>query len=41
MLLRLIRHPDPAVGELARQALLYVADSPYRPASPNSVPQTG
>ena len=42
MLLRLLRHPDPAVGELTREALLYVADTPHRrEVSPSTATQTG
>jgi hypothetical protein len=31
LLVSLLRHPDPAVGELARQALDYVRDTAGRP----------
>jgi hypothetical protein len=38
MLISLLRHPDPSVPELARQALLYLTDAagkrePSRPAT--------
>ena len=36
MLLRLLRHPDPQVGELTRAALLYVSDLPNRREAPHS-----
>jgi len=31
LLLSLLRHPDPGVPELARQALLYLGDAASRP----------
>jgi hypothetical protein len=39
VLVALLRHPDPAVPELARQALVYLADTaghrePFRPEIP-------
>jgi hypothetical protein len=34
-LVQLLRHPDPSVPELARQALIYLADA----AAKRSVPQ--
>jgi hypothetical protein len=37
LLLFLLRHPDPSVAELARQALLYLADA----AGEHTLPDTG
>ena len=34
VLLSLLRHPDPTVPELARQALLYLEDAAYKPPTP-------
>jgi hypothetical protein len=36
MLLALLRHPDPGMPELARQALLYLAQSADQTAAPLS-----
>jgi hypothetical protein len=36
MLVALLRHPDPSMPELARQALLYLAQSACEPAVPLS-----
>jgi hypothetical protein len=33
LLLALLRHPDPGMHELARQALLYLSQSADRPAA--------
>jgi hypothetical protein len=38
MLTQLLRHPDPAVPELTRQALLYLQNAA---AQPNSLDPTG
>lgn len=36
MLVQLLRHPDPGVAELARQALLYLTDAAGdRPSTPS------
>jgi len=37
MLLGLLRHPDPSVAELARQALLYLTEA----AAQRAVPRAG
>jgi len=34
MLLQLLRHPDPSVPELARQALVYLVDAAQKRAQP-------
>ena len=34
MLISLLRHPDPSVPELARQALLYLTDAAGKRGSP-------
>jgi hypothetical protein len=34
ILLALLRHPDPGMPELARQALLYLSQSADQPAAP-------
>jgi hypothetical protein len=34
MLLALLRHPDPSVAELARQALLYLTEAAHQRAIP-------
>lgn len=36
MLLALLRHPDPGVPELARQALIYLTDAAQKRATPES-----
>ncbi len=36
MLVQLLRHPDPSVPELARQALLYLSDAATKRAAPQS-----
>lgn len=37
MLVQLLRHPDPGVAELARQALLYLSDAAgRRPSNPSA-----
>lgn len=36
LLVSLLRHPDPSVPELARQALLYLTESCCRPGTPPS-----
>lgn len=36
MLVALLRHPDPGMPELARQALLYLAQSADEPVTPIS-----
>jgi hypothetical protein len=43
MLVALLRHPDPSVPELARQALLYLSEAAGRRESTrsNSLDQTG
>jgi hypothetical protein len=38
MLLALLRHPDPSVAELARQALLYLTEAAHRRALPHTQP---
>jgi hypothetical protein len=37
-LVALLRHPDPSVPELARQALLYLTDAAGRKATPSPEP---
>lgn len=39
MLVALLRHPDPSLPELARQALLYLSDSAGDLATPSSSPR--
>jgi hypothetical protein len=41
MLIFLLRHPDPGVPELARQALIYLTDSAARRAQPETLGHTG
>jgi hypothetical protein len=45
MLITLLRHPDPGVPELARQALIYLTDSANKRSSrqtdPNSLDHAG
>ena len=38
MLVSLLRHPDPGVAELTRQALLYLIDEAGKRATPKSQP---
>jgi hypothetical protein len=38
MLLLLLRHPDPGMSELARQALLYLTEAAHQPAPPSIEP---
>jgi hypothetical protein len=38
MLLALLRHPDPSVAELARQALLYLTEAAQQRAVPHAEP---
>jgi hypothetical protein len=38
MLLTLLRHPDPSVAELVRQALLYLTEAAHQRAVPPSQP---
>jgi hypothetical protein len=38
MLLALLRHPDPSVAELARQALIYLTEAAQRRAVPHAQP---
>lgn len=38
MLLLLLRHPDPGMAELARQALLYLTEAAHRSARPPATP---
>jgi hypothetical protein len=38
LLLFLLRHPDPLTGELARQALLYLAKNAHARAEPGAEP---
>lgn len=38
MLLALLRHPDPSVAELARQALIYLTEAAHRRAVPRAEP---
>jgi hypothetical protein len=38
MLVMLLRHPDPSVPELARQALLYLNEAAHRRTLPESEP---
>ena len=40
-LISLLRHPDPTVGELARQALDYLSDTAARRGIPNAHPLDG
>lgn len=43
MLITLLRHPDPSVPELARQALLYLTDAAGKrePCQPTTLDSTG
>jgi hypothetical protein len=43
MLISLLRHPDPSVPELARQALLYLTDAAGKrePSRPESLDHAG
>ncbi len=43
MLIALLRHPDPSVPELARQALLYLTEAAGRrePSNPESLNHAG
>jgi hypothetical protein len=43
MLVSLLRHPDPSVPELARQALLYLTDAAGKrqPSKPESLDHAG
>jgi hypothetical protein len=43
ILISLLRHPDPSVPELARQALIYLSDASAGrpPSAPDSLDQTG
>jgi hypothetical protein len=34
----LLRHPDPSVAELARQALLYLSEAAHQRAVPHAQP---
>ncbi len=38
MLLFLLRHPDPLIAEMARQAMLYLAKNAHEQAQPVPVP---
>jgi hypothetical protein len=38
MLLALLRHPDPSVAELARQALLYLTEAAQQRSVPHAEP---
>lgn len=38
MLLALLRHPDPSVAELARQALIYLTEAAHQRAVPRAEP---
>jgi hypothetical protein len=38
MLLFLLRHPDPGMSELARQALLYLAENAHKSAENQTEP---
>jgi hypothetical protein len=37
-LLFLLRHPDPLIGEMVRQALLYLERNAYRKEPPGATP---
>jgi len=41
MLIFLLRHPDPSVPELARQALVYLTDSASSRAQPEALDHAG
>jgi hypothetical protein len=41
LLTSLLRHPDPVVPELARQALLYLQGSAAKSASPQNIVRNG
>lgn len=41
MLVLLLRHPDPSVPELARQALLYLTDEAVKGAQPETLDHAG
>ena len=41
MLVTLLRHPDPSVPELARQALIYLTDAAGRGKCPETRDQAG
>ncbi len=38
LLLFLLRHPDPLIAEMARQALLYLAGNAHRQSAPTPAP---
>jgi len=38
LLLHLLRHPDPGMPELARQALVYLSTAAHQRAQPDSKP---